>query len=179
MQLLIINGTATSGKDQFVKLFKNHYQHKCYNWSTIDKVKKIARKHFGWDGTKSEEARLFLSELKLIWNEYNNGPFQYMAKKIAKHYRKLKEDEKNTVIYFIHCREIDEIQKLVALYQGKCQTILIKRNYIIVPDNKSDRNVENYSYDYIIENNGDLFELENKAKCFVSDLTKKVIHKNV
>jgi len=49
MKVLIINGSARSGKDQFVKLFKNIYSYKCINWSTIDKVKKIAKKHFGWD----------------------------------------------------------------------------------------------------------------------------------
>ena len=166
MKIVIINGTATSGKDQFVNFFKKNYSYKCYNWSTIDKVKKIARKHFGWNGTKTEEARLFLSEIKRIWSNYNNGPFRFMIEKIEMNYRKLEDDDKSHVIYFIHCRESEEIQKLIEFYGDKCQTIFIKRNNVKVPDNKSDKNVKNYSYDYIIENNGDLNELENKAKYF-------------
>jgi dephospho-CoA kinase len=170
MQILIINGAATSGKDQFVKFFKKNYPYKCYNWSTIDKVKKIAKKHLGWDGRKTDEARLFLSEIKRIWSNYNNGPFQYMVEKIETNHRKLEEDDKNRVIYFIHCRESDEIQKFVSYFGDKCHSLLILRKNINVPKNKSDENVEHFSYDFTIENNGDLTELEKKAKEFVKKL---------
>ncbi|MDD4363823.1 MAG: hypothetical protein PHD33_06450 [Atribacterota bacterium] len=167
MEVLIINGAASSGKDQFVKFFKKNYPYKCCNWSTIDRVKKIAKKHLGWDGEKTEESRLFLSEIKRTWSDFNNGPFLWMVKKIEKHYRKLSESEKNTVVYFIHCRESDEIKKFVSYFGDKCQSILIQRKGISIPNNKADKNVTHFSYDYTIENNGDLIELENKAKEFV------------
>jgi hypothetical protein len=170
MKIVIINGTATSGKDQFVKFFKKNYPYKCYNWSTIDKVKEIAKKHLGWDGRKTEASRLFLSEIKRIWNNYNNGPFRYMIEKIENHRRKLEKDDKNHVIYFIHCRESDEILKFVSYFGDKCHSLLIQRKNINVPNNKSDKNVDHFSYDFIIENNGGLIELENKAKEFALQL---------
>jgi dephospho-CoA kinase len=170
MKIVIIKGTATSGKDQFVKLFKKNYPYKCYNWSTIDKVKKVAKKHLGWDGEKTEESRLFLSELKRIWSDFNNGPFLWMVKKIEKYYRELTEEDKNRVVYFIHCRESDEIQKFVTRYGDKCHTLLIQRNNIKVPNNKADKEVEHFSYDFIFENNGNLNKLEDKAKEFVLKL---------
>jgi len=39
-----------------------------------------------------------------------------------------------------------------------------------VPNNKADKEVEHFSYDFIIENNGNLNELEDKAKEFVLKL---------
>jgi len=75
MKIIIVNGSSGVGKDEFANLFKKNYQYKCYNWSTIDKVKKISEHNFGWNGDKTDEARKFLSEIKRIWTEFNNGPF--------------------------------------------------------------------------------------------------------
>ena len=178
MRIFVINGSASSGKDQFVKFIKQNYKNKCFNWSTIDKIKRIARKHLGWDGDKTEKGRLLLSELKKIWSEFNNGPFTHMVSKIDRHYSKLIKKHKGEVIYFIHCREPEEIQKFVEKYGDKCRTILIKRKDIEIPDNNSDKNVNNYQYNYFIENDEDLTKLEMKAKNFLIEL-KGQIKKNV
>ena len=112
MKVIIVNGSSSTGKDNFVNYFKKHYgKNKCVNWSTIDKVKKISKRNFGWNGKKTDEARKFLSEIKRLWIEYNNGTFEDMVAKISKHYSKLNESEKCDFIYFIHCREPYEIQK--------------------------------------------------------------------
>lgn len=176
MKVIIINGAAASGKDQFVKYFQKHYPYQCCNWSTIDKVKEIAQNHLGWDGEKIENARLFLSELKRIWSDYNNGPFQWMVKKIDSHYQEQNDEDKSKVVYFIHCRESDEIQKFKATYGNKCHTLLIQRDGMKMPENKSDKNVGRYPYDFINENNGDLNELEIKARNFAKSMARTVIN---
>lgn len=170
MKIIIINGSAETGKDQFVNFFKKHYKYKCINWSTIDKVKKISKKNFGWNGKKTEESRLFLSEIKRLWTEFNNGPFEHINEKISSHYSKLKNKDKDNVVYFIHCREPQEIQKFVNKYSELCSTLLLKKENVDVPNNNSDKNVDNFDYDYIIENNGDKKELEQKAISFIYDM---------
>lgn len=173
MKIVIVNGVGRTGKDQFVDFFKKNYKYKCVNWSTIDKVKKISKKNFGWNGEKTDDARLFLSEIKRVWSEFNNGPFEDMNKKIYSHYSKLKKKEKNNIIYFIHCREPQEIQKFVDKYGDSCITLLLKRDNIEVPNNNSDKNVTNFNYDYIIDNNGDKTMLEIQAKNFIQKLSFK------
>ena len=46
---------------------------------------------------ETDDARKFLSEMKRIWSEYNNGPFNDVVEKIDKHNKKLdKKEEKMT-----------------------------------------------------------------------------------
>jgi len=168
-----LNGSAKSGKDQFAKFAKNYHKD-CVNWSTIDKVKKIAKRNFGWDDKKTDEARLFLSEIKRVWSEFNNGPFEDMIKKITNHHSKLDENQKNNFIYFIHCREPHEIQKFVDEYKSQCITILLKRDDREVPNNDSDKNVANFNYDYLIQNNGNKKDLKTEAIDFIEKIKERI-----
>jgi glutamyl-tRNA reductase len=170
MKVILINGSAQTGKDNFANYFKKHYKYKCVNWSTIDKVKKVSRRNFGWNGKKTDEARLFLSELKRIWTEFNNGPFEDMINKIDNHYTKLEKKDKRYMIYFIHCREPREIQKFVDKYNNKCITVLLKREDRDIPNNESDKNVANFNYDFIINNVGDKKQLEKEALDFLNKI---------
>jgi len=169
MKVIIINGSARSGKDKFVNFFKKNYEHKCVNWSTIDEVKQISIEKFGWNGKKSDKARLFLSEMKRIWTEFNNGPFLNMVNDISEH---LGYQADKDVIYFIHCREPQEIQKFVNQYGDDCITILLERHDRRIPDNNSDKNVKNYKYDYVINNNGVKKDLEKEAIEFIKKIKK-------
>jgi hypothetical protein len=170
MKVIIINGSAQTGKSNFASYFKKNYKYKCINWSTIDKVKKVSKRNFGWDGKKTPEARLFLSEIKRIWGEYNNGPFKDIIKRISDHYSKLNKKDKKNFIYFIDCREPYEIQKFVDEYKKNCITVLLKREDRVVPNNLADKNVANYNYDFIIENNGNKKDLQKEAIKFMDKI---------
>lgn len=176
MQVIIISGANNSGKDQFVDFFIKHYEFKSINMSTIDRIKEISKKYFDWDGKKTEPARKFLSEIKRIWAEYNNGPFLYMTKKIKEYYSKLSKKDKKNFVFFIHCREPEEIQKFKDLYKDKCIAILIKREIRTdknkIANNSSDMNVDNYEYDKIIFNNGNKIDLEVEAVNFIKKIKK-------
>lgn len=177
MLVILINGSNRSGKDNFVEFFIKHYQYKAINMSTIDRVKEISGKYFGWNGRKTEEARKFLSEMKRIWAEFNNGPFDYMVDKIKSHYSKLPKKDKTNIVYFIHCREPLEIQKFKDKYTDECLTLLIKRDERDekrkIANNDSDMNVDNYNYDKIILNNGSKIDLELEAVKFLEEIKKK------
>ena len=152
-QIVIINGTGGCGKDTFVS-FVSKYK-RVYNFSSIDKVKEIA-KLIGWNGGKTDKDRKFLSDLKKLTTEYNDMAFNSI--KDAINIFKNSDDE----IMFIHIREPEEIKRAVDAFKAK--SLLIKRDgYDNIMTNESDANVENYDYDYIIYNKS-LEQLEDEAQ---------------
>lgn len=158
-QIIVINGTGGCGKDTFVDFCSKYIS--VYNFSSIDKVKEIA-KMIGWTGKKTEKDRKFLSDLKKLTTNYNDMAFNSIKEAIAKFYNSDNE------VMFIHIREPEEIKRVVDLYNAI--TLLIKRvNQEKITSNYSDFSVDNYDYDYIIENTT-LEEYENKAKKFIKEL---------
>lgn len=183
--IVIINGTGGSGKDTFVE-FVTQYE-SVYNFSSIDLVKEIASleaitkqegrewlKEYGWNGKKTEKDRKFLSQLKKVWKEYNDLPFLDTKKAIED----FQVSDKK--IRFIHIREPEEIKQVVNAVGLGVSTLLIKRRGLDnITSNSSDALVDNYPYDFIIENNS-LEELEFQAKQFIENIqnyTKKRIKK--
>jgi hypothetical protein len=186
MLIIIISGSNNSGKDQFVEFFMKHYEYKSINMSTIDRIKELSLKYFGWNGKKTDAARKFLAEMKKIWAKFNNGPFIYMNMKIKEHYSKLNKKDKRNFVYFVHCREPEEIQKFKDKYKDHCLTILLKREERThknkIAENHADMGVDNYNYDNVILNNGSKMDLELEAVKFVENIrttnkTKKILKK--
>ena len=158
-QIIIINGTGGSGKDTFVK-FCSKYG-KIMNFSSVDKVKKVA-KIIGWDGQKREKYRKLLSDLKRLTTDYNDMSFNSIIEAVSQF--KSSDNE----ILFIHIREPEEIQRAASVFEAK--TLLVKRVGLAnIETNYSDANVDNYPYDYIIENTT-LEELDMNASNFVSKM---------
>jgi hypothetical protein len=72
-------------------------------------------------------------------------------------------------ILFIHCREPEEIKRLVDDF--KCSTLLITNNNITqVESNHADANVNNYNYDFVIHNDGTLEDLKVEVELFILEL---------
>lgn len=162
MKVVVINGVAKSGKDEFVKIVTKLFPSHIVNMSTINPVKD-ALKCLGWDGiSKTDLDRLFMSKLKQIWIELYDGPFNYIVTSLGND--KLLDYD---ICYFVHCREPEEIKKLKNYYEDDCITLLIKRDGLEIPDNLSDNSVENYQYDYIVDNSGTLEDLEKEVLLFI------------
>lgn len=71
-------------------------------------------------------------------------------------------------ILFVHIREPEEIQRTASIFKAK--TLLVKRVGLSnILTNCSDANVDNYPYDYIIENTT-LEELDSNALYFVNQI---------
>ena len=138
-----------------------------YAWvyciSTIDYVKHIAKEEFSWDGNKTPRARKFLSDLKDLLSEWDDIPIKKIEENLENLQRKGYLN--NNHIVFIDCREPEEIKKLCELFNAK--TILVKRDQENLElSNHADKNVLNYNYDIVIDNNGSLRELDKKAEEF-------------
>lgn len=157
--VVILNGTGGCGKDTF-KGFVGEIV-KTDQRSSIDKVKEVATMA-GWNGGKTEKDRRFLSDLKALTTAYNDLAFNDLKEKV--------ECFKNSdnEILFVDIREPENIKRAVDEFDAV--TVLIRRVGLApILSNASDAAVENYDYDYVIENDS-LEEFRNEAKRFVEQL---------
>lgn len=169
MKIVVLNGFPRSGKDEFFKCCQRELGKYCKLISTVDFVKEIAF-HCGWNGEKTAKNRKFLSDLKDLLTGWGDIPFQKTIQEI-----KLFEFDLNYYdvldkgIVFIMCREPKEIEKFKKL---GAKSILIRRPAVEFEQqsNHADKEVLNYKYDYIIENDGTLKDLQKKAKEFLKNL---------
>lgn len=178
MKIVIINGFPRSGKSTFVGICKNlSLQTNIFvrEVSTVDFVKDIATK-CGWNGEKDAKNRKFLSDLKDLLTEWNDIPIKDIKNSLKKFETFLKvygnEKINNNSIFFIHCREPKEIERLKQ--ELNAVTLLIVRDCELNKEqsNHSDSEVLNYKYDYVIGNNGTLQRLEGKALNFIREINK-------
>lgn len=147
-KVFVINGEAQAGKDTFVELVTDILgKEKVWNYSSVDKVKEIARA-CGWDGVKTPEARKFLSDLKDLTESFNQMPYRSMADKIQAFWA-----DESVELLFLHVREPEQIKQLQDEFG--VSTILIKRNgHITNASNHADARVYEYTYDYVLKNPG-------------------------
>lgn len=170
MEIVIINGTGGSGKDSFVEAVGRNIQGKCYNYSTVDFVKYVAI-HAGWRQDKTPENRKFLSDLKRLLTEWDDIPYKKTV--MAIHSNTMDAVEQGVLrnsIMFIHCREPEEIARLVENWGAHSLLVTRAAADEVEQSNDSDRNVRNYEYDTIVENNGTLAELEDSARTYLREV---------
>ena len=147
---IVINGAGGVGKDTLCELAAKHFKVK--NISSITPIKEVAAL-CGWDGTKDNKARKFLSDLKNLCVEYNNYPTLWAKRQYDEF---LEGDEE---IMFVHIREAEEIKKFVEATGGAARTLLVRGGKRMSNEkygNVSDDEVENYSYDYYFLNESTL-----------------------
>ena len=159
--VVVINGAGGVGKDTLCNIIAKKY--KCSNESSIIPIKEIATKYGGWNGEKDAKSRKFLSDLKLLFSEYNNLPFNYLLTKVD-----IFNSYQNTEVLFVHIREPDEIEKFIKAVRDmgiRCVSLLITRENSETWGNKADDNVNNYNYDYYYHN---CLSLEETHKAFTT-----------
>ena len=143
--VIIINGSGRTGKDTFCEYFSKFIPADVV--SSVTLVKKAFKILVGEDVPKDEAMRKFLSDMKLAWTAYNDGPTKYMINKVKSCTRP---------VIFLHIREPEEIDKIKTELQlmGYNVTTLLMRNKNVnkIESNMADLNVENYEYDTIINN---------------------------
>lgn len=176
--IVIINGMGGSGKSTFCKKCNKYFIEKTnenslgIELSTIDFVKTVAE-FCGWRGKKEAKDREFLHNLKVALEEWNDVPNKKTQKSIEEFMR---IPYKNRM-FFVNIREIKNIEafKNWAIKDGrfKVATVFVNNKNVISnePDNVTKEMTE-YDYDYIINNDGTLKELDNKVIDFINNLIK-------
>lgn len=176
VNVIVVNGYPRSGKDTFVNFCKEKLGAFGVSVSTVDFVKYLAAQS-GWDGIKTPKNRKFLSDLKDLLTEWNDVPW----KKVEEVFESIKVEcfqyglKDSDFFLFIHSREPKEIERFQKEYGAL--TVLIDREEVEGnQSNHSDAEVMNFNYDYIINNDGTLEELEMKAITFIESV--KLTNKN-
>lgn len=160
--VFIINGKPRAGKDTFAEIL-NRYM-KVYKYSSVTKVKEIATL-CGWDGKKDERDRKFLSDLKMLTTEYSDLSHNDVLEEIKKY----RSGEIEADVFLVDIREPEEIDRLAK--EVDAITVFIENNNVPnITSNESDANVENYEYDFRIQNNGTLEDFEESIKLFMEFL---------
>lgn len=163
-KIYILNGVGTSGKGVFVD-FVNKYI-PTYKYSIVD-LPKEAAKILGWDGGKTEKDRKFLSDILDLATKYNDSPFVDVEHIVRDFNSNLIEDE----VLIIDMRDPIDIARAVKIFGA--ETIFIRNpNVKKIESNHADANVEKYKYDYIIENDGTLAQLDKVANIFCRDVIR-------
>lgn len=152
--VIIINGNGGVGKDTLCLFASRHFRVR--NVSSVTPIKEIARKYGGWNGEKDPKSRKFLADLKELFVNYNDLPFQYLCEE----YKDFMQSEEE--LMFVHIREGEEIEKLKNWIKTDCITLLVTRqqNAQISWGNASDDNVSSFQYDYVYPNDRSLEEAE-------------------
>lgn len=155
---IVINGMARSGKDTFADMCC--HLGKGYQFSSVEMVK-YGCELLGWDGEdKCEASRFALSEIAKIADK----TFDHRKKFIREKLNVLEESGLFDYV-FIHIREPELIQWAVS--ELHCKTVLVRNPRVPeITSNESDKNVNNFQYDYVVENRGTLAELEGEAEMY-------------
>lgn len=161
-KIFVLNGVGTSGKGCFAEFIGKYIS--THKYSIVD-LPKEAAKVLGWNGGKTERDRKFLSDIMDLSSDYNDAPFKDITSIIAD----FKNNKIENDVLIVDMRDPIDIARAVEAFGAK--TILVRNpNVKKVTSNHADRDVENYNYDYIIENDGTLEQLEKVAKLFVCDV---------
>lgn len=171
IKIIVINGFSTSGKDEFVTIYKKLSKHKVINMSSVDRIKEIAIEQFGWDGVRDVKGRKLLSDLKDASTAYNDFPLMMLKNRI------ILEHESNTdVTIFYHCREPLEIAKACALPNSisLCMRRTIVEEHPDAMLIAGNEDVLNYKphYDVEIRNDSTLVDLSYQIESFIKSEQK-------
>ena len=158
-KIFITNGSGTAGKDSFAKAVGKYTS--VYKYSSIDLIKDMLETVGVQRAPKTEEKRRLYSDIKDILTGYDDIPLKDVTAAVMD----FKNGSVDADVMFIDIREPNEIARAAKDFGAK--TILIRNpNASKIEGNHADRDVENYDYDYIIENDGTLEQLEKLAKLF-------------
>lgn len=161
MKIFTVNGFPRSGKDTFIRFLIKRYP-KCFHTSMIHSIKDYLFASGVWHGQKTEKDRNMLSEIKDVLDKYNDFSYNEIRQEIVKY-----QELCGTDVFFIDAREPKDLQRFKDEYEAK--SIFIKRDAHKTASNHADQNVLNFDYDFIIENNGTLEDLELAAEKFYKE----------
>ena len=172
MQIIMICGKARSGKDTLADyLIKGIENKKVCRIQISQYIKYYAMKYFGWDGKDETKPRDLFNKLgtEIIRNKIDPNF----------HINRLVEDIE-VLSYFYDTFIVSdvrfpiEIEKVKEKYNNVV-TIKVQRDSNELTESQkkevSETALDNYTdYDYFIDNNGTLEELESKAKAILKKI---------
>ena len=167
VKVVIVNGMPESGKTTAQEICRDTL--KLLNWgcvieSSVQWVKDVA-KYAGWDGTKTDKNRKFLSDLKAVLTSWDDAVLRHLIDTVDDYYYTGRD-----FVIFIDIREPYEIEKAKEAFNAT--TLIVRRPQVECNcyNNTSDMNVFNYKYDYTIWNDRGIDELRYECGIFIDEL---------
>ena len=168
MKIVVVNGFPGCGKTTFENICQEILGPYCQSRSTVDKIKELAIAG-GWDGDKTPRARKFLSDLKDLFTEFNDMPVNDIKLHAQRFEFELSQygvgDQR--AVFFVDSREPAELSRF--RHEMNAIIILVRRDMEPLEiSNHADADVEHFGYDYVIDNNGTIDDLREKAVEFLN-----------
>lgn len=187
MKIIMISGKSQSGKDTVASLImdelvNNGYEKRVLIMHFADLVKYYAYQYFNWDGEKNVDGRALL---QLIGTTIMRSRYPiYWAEIIGKFIDAITELNYFDYILIPDLRFINEYETVydyASILNNKVITIRVERykndkpyiNPQMTPDQQnhiSECELDHFSFDWIIENRGDLSELEDSVKVILENI---------
>jgi hypothetical protein len=161
-KIVVINGFHT-GKDTFVKYAGEFAD--VVNYSYVDFTRNMYLENGIDTNNKTDKLRILLAGTNKLLEQFDDIPF----KDICSVTDDFLNNDLEGDILFMHIREPKIIKKFVAKYEN-AKSLLVKRDTDIEAPTAEDANVEDYCYDYIIQNNSTMNNLKEKAETFTLSL---------
>lgn len=179
-KVIIISGKSGAGKDAFGKFLREKLEEKGKRVITIhygDAVKWVLRDYFKWDGNKDEAGRTLLQHIgtDVVRAKYPNFWVNIVADLVSAF-----ENEFDVAI-IPDARFENEVQIVMEKYPDLA-CIRVERtnadgapwvNPLFTPTqlaHPSETSLDDFSFNYIVHNDGELDELKESAEAVLEDL---------
>ena len=167
VKVVIVNGMPESGKTTFQERCRSKLREHRYMTiikSSVEWVKIVAM-YCGWDGTKTDKNRKFLSDLKRVLTEWDDAVLKNLVDDVnSYHYTGA------DYVIFIDIREPKEIERAKKVFNA--MTTIVRRPQVECNcySNNSDMEVFEYKYDYTIWNDSNLEALDTEIDRFINNM---------
>lgn len=182
--VIIVNGTARSGKDTFVDICEKTFMEQGFypgvvRMSSVDRCYTAVNDVFLKDDNRPEVRkaienkedawRQFMHEVKMSWSKFCNGPTQYIINQLKQY----TECDNTPAFVFMFLREPEEIKSLVDELQicGYLSLTVFISGHVKNTDWKNDCDShvtpDAYPYDVYIRNESTLEEYQERCKKFM------------
>lgn len=168
-KIIILSGKARSGKDTSLEILKKKYEQnglKVISLFYASYIKEYAKKISNWDGSDETKPRTLLQVLgtDIIRNTIDDKFFINRIIEDIKVYSKFFD-----VIIIGDARFIEEIEDIKNNFSNALSVNIRRENKDLLTKKEqlhiTETALDNYeNYDYVIENNGTIEELERKLE---------------
>lgn len=174
--IIVINGLAQSGKDEFVKFCRREFELEngedfCVNYHRSDKPKELL-KQLGWNGEKNLAARTALKYMVDVYEE-SVGTVAVLENKIEVF---MQACGKYPII-FVHIRDTEIIERVMQHFKDTAHVysvLIIRKDWVFLSPEKDFWEVGKYAYTDYIRNYGDLDILRGLAQSFIKKVCAEV-----
>lgn len=165
-QVIILNGSATVGKDSFVSALSKFVTVKHISMADLAKRALLA---CGWNGIKDEQSRKALSDIKIALDNFDDCNYKYITDNVKKFLFDY-PDYAGIDCLCIDMREPKDIQRFKSFFLDVPAVLVSNPRVPRLTSNIGDAGVNNYAYDYCISNDGTKEDLLEKAKALLDVL---------